>query len=81
MNYVSTADWTQLWVALLFHWNHILSYYIITVTLIAGIFGVIANALVLLVTWSQTFRNSREAAQLGMRTGLSETLLQDGSCL
>ena len=50
----------------------------IAVQLVANVFAVGANALVLLVTWYKTFRNTREAAQLGMRAGLSQTLLRDG---
>lgn len=50
----------------------------ITVQLIGGISGVIANALAVLITWLHTYKNTREAAQLGMRSGLGETLLRDG---
>ena len=52
--------------------------YNVAVNLVAGIFAVGANALVLLVTWYKTLRNTREAAQLGMKAGLSDTLLRDG---
>lgn len=50
----------------------------IIVTLVGGISGVISNALVVLITWLHTFKNTREAVQLGMRASLSETLLRDG---
>lgn len=53
-----------------------------TVTLVRDISDVIANTVVVLITWSHTFKNTREAAEIGMRPGLSETLLRDGeSCV
>ena len=39
---------------------------------------IIADAIVVAVTWRKTFRHSREAAELGMRTSVSATLLRDG---
>ena len=42
---------------------------------------IVANTLVLILTWAKTFRVQREAMRLNMRLPLSTLLLRDGKCL
>lgn len=49
------------------------------VTLSSRLSIIIADVLVIAVTWHRTFRHVREATRLGIRTSISSVMLKDGT--
>ena len=52
-----------------------------TVSIVARLSVIVADAIVVAVTWKKTFHSARMASQLGMGSNLSATLFRDGEFL
>ncbi|KAJ3553519.1 hypothetical protein NM688_g3566 [Phlebia brevispora] len=50
-----------------------------SLSLLTRLCSIASNAVVLVVTWIKTYSHIREASNLGVRVGISATLLRDGS--
>lgn len=50
----------------------------LSVTIATRLCVTTADAIVVAVTWRKTFLNHRRASQLGIKTGISTTMLRDG---
>lgn len=59
----------------------ITEYFIISVVLGTRLAIIIADVLVLILTWRKTFTTQRDASRVGIRTPLSKLLLRDGAHL
>lgn len=51
---------------------------VLSVTLLTRLSLIVADIIVLIVTWIKTFSLFKEASRLGIHMGISETLLRDG---
>ena len=49
--------------------------------IVVAVSSIFADLLVVLVTWTKTFRQVKSAATLGLRVDMSTTLLRDGTKL